>query len=134
MPKPQRQSDGDYSPDDRPGSGRLAWLEQTRAAIRELVKGEGSRLEASAETAARLLPMLEVDREMSCAYISRDRRSIRLEWRGDDRRIVVVITAGRLDYVQPYKGTTAKRTVLLRRQPLDILRTFILGLDSCPTE
>ena len=134
MPKPSRQPDGDHGPDDRPTSAKVAWLDPAQAAIRELAKGEGPRLEASAETAARLLPLLEVDREMSCAYISRDRRAIRLEWKGDGRRVVVVITAGRLDYVQPYKGTTAKRTVLLRRQPLDILRTFILGLDSCPTE
>lgn len=135
MPRPQRQSDGDYSPDDRPGSERLAWLEQTRAALDELVKGESPRLEASAEVAGRLLAWLECDREIACAYIGRDRRSLRLEWKNGDRRLVVVITAGRLDYAQPYRGSTAKRTVLLRKQPLDILRTLLMGLDDpCPTE
>lgn len=126
----QRQPDGDGGPDERPASARAAWLDQTRAAIRELVDGEGPRLKASAETAARMLAWIEADREPRCVYIGRDRRSLRVEWSEGDRRVVAVITAGRLDYAQPYRGAKAGRTVLLRPQPIDALRTLVLELDQ----
>ncbi len=126
--KRQPQPDGDDSPDERPSAVSLAWLEPTRAAVLQLVCGEGPRLKASAETVGRMLAMLEVDREPTSIYIGRDRRSLRVRWANGERSIVAVITSGRPDYATHYLGEIPGKVVLLRPQPLDVLRTLVLEL------
>ena len=132
MPKPQRQSDGDHSPDERQGSARVAWLDETQAAIRQLARDEGPKQLASAETAVRVLEWLEIDREPDWVRTVTDGRTMRVKWSCGDLSAILTIVAGKLDNVRRLRGDTYGPVIKLRKQPLDVLRTTIMELDpSC---
>jgi len=120
--------DGDSSPDEAPVSAKVAWLDETRAAIYQLVGGHGPRQLASAETAVRVLEWLECDREPDWVHAIPDGRTLRMRWSEGDRKVILTIVAGKLDNVRRLRGDTFGPLTKLRTQPLDILRTLVLEL------
>lgn len=134
MPKPRPQPDGDHDhgPDDRPAkSARVAWMDETRAAIFELARDGGSRHLASAETAVRVLEWLESEREPDWIKLVPDGRSMRVKWSEGDRGAILTIANGQLDNVRRMRGDTYGPLLKLRKQPLDTLRAVVMELDSC---